>query len=53
VKSPAYANAVGLLLHGLQNSHKKYVAAPTAEDMISESLSTWGHKMKSFFSDLF
>ena len=53
VKSPAYANAVGLLLHGLQKNQKKYMATPASEDLITESLSTLGHKMKNFFSDLF
>jgi cell division protein FtsA len=53
VRSPSYANAVGLLLYGLQNNQKKYVAAPISEDLISESLSGLGHKVKTFFSDFF
>lgn len=53
VRSPAYANAVGLILYGLQHNHKKYNVAPGPEDYITESLAGWGEKMKSFFSDLF
>lgn len=55
VKSPAYSDAVGLLLYGLKNSGKKYqatVAAPS-EDVLGESLNEWTLKVKSFFSDLF
>jgi cell division protein FtsA len=53
VKSPVYANSVGLLLHGLQNNHKKYMTVPAGDDLIAESLTTWGHNIKNFFSDLF
>jgi cell division protein FtsA len=55
VKSPAYADAVGLLLFGLQNSGKKYQvshSAKSSEETVSDSLNSWSTKVKNFFSDL-
>jgi cell division protein FtsA len=56
VKSPAYANAVGLLMHGLKivnrNAHLHQRKA-TGEDFIGDSLNGIGNKVKSFFSDFF
>lgn len=55
VRSPAYANAVGLLLYGLKNGGKKYQAAHSSmgEDLISESINSWTLKIKGFFSEMF
>lgn len=53
VKSPSFANCVGLLLYGLQNSHKKYAVTSQPEDLITESLNSWTKKVKGFFSEMF
>jgi cell division protein FtsA len=55
VKSPAYADAVGLLLYGLKNSGKKYQTNENSqsEDLIGDSLNSWSLKVKGFFTDLF
>ncbi len=53
VKSGAFATSVGLLLFGL--SKKKFTRANSmkGEDAISESINSFGHKVKSFIESLF
>ncbi|MCE3010854.1 MAG: cell division protein FtsA [Proteobacteria bacterium] len=52
VKSSAYSAAVGLLLFGLKE--KKFTKANSAkEEMIAESINSFGSKVKNFFEGLF
>lgn len=52
VKSPAQAAAVGLLLFGLKN--KKFTKASSAkEEVISESINSFGTRVKNFFEGIF
>jgi len=50
VKGPQYATAVGLLIYGL--SHTKNINAH-GNDLIGESLSQFGQKIKGMFENLF
>lgn len=53
VKSAAFATSVGVLLYGL--SQKKYTKASSmqGEDMISDSINSFGQKIKNMFEGLF
>jgi len=52
VKSSAYSAAVGLLLFGLKE--KKFTKANSAkEEVIAESINSFGSKVKNFFEGLF
>lgn len=52
VKSPMYSTAVGLLMYSRQQ--KKFLTAKNLhEDVISDSINSFGQKVKGFFEDLF
>lgn len=52
VKSPSFATAVGIVLYSF--SQKKFTKAQSLkDDVITDSLNTFGHKVKGFFDQLF
>lgn len=54
VKSGASAAAVGLLLFGLaQKRYTKASSLQSGEDVLADSINSFGHKVKSFFEGLF